>query len=645
MKSIIKLIKLTEKFSDYRSVWKLQQHLKTELIKRRKSTNGNTGKIGYVILTEHNPVLTIGRRAHNLYDGKNYQIPMVKTDRGGLITYHGPGQLVMYPIIDLDQLIDKNTSRKMTTKSYVDQLFDLVIDILQNRYRLKNVSQNCTLNFNKFIDDNDKSSIVQLSGIWCEGKRKISSVGINVNDRITQHGLSLNVTKKSLEGFVGIVPCGINNISKGKTIKHTKDVVRGNFSNEECHFPFNYKNVTYYNCTKIDDMDFWCSLTSDFQIDKKWIYCRQCIFPFYFNNRIYRKCLPNKKLPKEILTDKEKKRPNSLWCPVVKRYNRPDVWVSHVRKQCPDKLKRKLKNKCRRKKLLEKLRMKLKGQIKSGKEKQKMIEKLKADCIVKGVVVREKVRERENVTIIDDLKIVSIETIKTDPLPSEVVNQNTSRFTRKLTHRFAKPLPIADDAEGIYANFRLAQARNQMNTTIEKPVTTSSKIVSVTSTTKTTTMSRKTNEDIDASTIRKTKKMNESLKLITNMIVNAATITSNNDEVNNNSSHDPEMVAEMLQEIGASKNGEAIMNESLIVMRMNEIDEMSITKCFNNNKEYENDGKEFDLSLCKKNCLCMETGQIKCQTLIQCDDKELLRCSNVKHVDDQCCPLCFDPII
>ena len=142
----------------------------------------NDGKES-VILLEHEPVYTIGR----LPDKSSLRVvaqlphPLFETNRGGQATYHGPGQLVGYPILDLRQ-------RGRDLHCYLRSLEDLLIDLLK-----------------EFGIYGDK--VAGKTGVWVQD-RKIASIGVGVRKWVTMHGFALNVAS-DLSGFKSIVPCGL----------------------------------------------------------------------------------------------------------------------------------------------------------------------------------------------------------------------------------------------------------------------------------------------------------------------------------------------------------------------------------------------------------------------------------------------------
>lgn len=146
------------------------------------------GKVGdTLIFTEHDPVYTVGLRggaaANLLWDPATLAtqgITVAETNRGGDITYHGPGQVVGYPIVDLSPVKDLH--------AYLRFLEEVMIRAV-GRFGLA------------------ASRREGLTGIWVEN-RKIAAIGVAVRRWVAYHGFALNVAP-NLEHFAGIVPCGI----------------------------------------------------------------------------------------------------------------------------------------------------------------------------------------------------------------------------------------------------------------------------------------------------------------------------------------------------------------------------------------------------------------------------------------------------
>lgn len=147
-----------------------------ELVDRKQKGD----KSDYLLLLEHNHVFTMGKGA-NLDNILDKNIPVIATNRGGDLTYHGPGQLVGYFIVDLKTA---NTD----IHSHIRSIENLIINVLGK------------ININAY-------TIPGLTGVWCEGK-KIASIGIGVKRGITMHGFALNVCP-DLSNFHKINPCGL----------------------------------------------------------------------------------------------------------------------------------------------------------------------------------------------------------------------------------------------------------------------------------------------------------------------------------------------------------------------------------------------------------------------------------------------------
>jgi lipoyl(octanoyl) transferase len=148
-----------------------------------------------LLLLEHPPVYTKGKRSDpaELGMGEDWYrmqgIEVCETDRGGRVTYHGPGQLVGYPIVSLRPYGDN-------VREYVRKLELLVIDSLATR-------------------EIEAEVIDGLTGVWVGGGppegRKIGSIGVHVNRGVTTHGFAVNVNN-DLQPFEWIVPCGIEGV-------------------------------------------------------------------------------------------------------------------------------------------------------------------------------------------------------------------------------------------------------------------------------------------------------------------------------------------------------------------------------------------------------------------------------------------------
>jgi len=195
-KIIVKDIGRTS-FSD---AWKFQEDVFQKIIDQKVHNRTSEKKIetnNYLIFTEHNPVYTIGKSGDmsNLLLNENQlkekEIEFFKINRGGDITFHGPGQIMGYPILDLDNFFtDINI--------YLRSLENTIIDTL----RLYDISG---------------FTIKGETGVWVkkdEKLKKICAFGIRASRWVTMHGFSLNVNT-DLDKFNYIIPCGITD--KGVT--------------------------------------------------------------------------------------------------------------------------------------------------------------------------------------------------------------------------------------------------------------------------------------------------------------------------------------------------------------------------------------------------------------------------------------------
>ena len=159
----------------YKKTWNYQK----ELLKKRSNNEINDT----LILVEHEPVFTLGKNADENHILQNCpdNIKTYHIERGGDVTYHGPGQLVGYPIIDL-------RNYKKSISWYMRSLEQVIIDTL----------------FDYNITANRKKG---LTGVWCNNE-KIAALGVRVSRWITMHGFSLNIDP-NLNHYKNIIPCGI----------------------------------------------------------------------------------------------------------------------------------------------------------------------------------------------------------------------------------------------------------------------------------------------------------------------------------------------------------------------------------------------------------------------------------------------------
>lgn len=159
----------------------------------------------FVLLLEHEPVVTLGRGARDanviaspeLLEGA--RVETVEVERGGDVTYHGPGQLVGYPILDLGRW-------KRDLHWYLRQLEQTLIDALHELGLHSFRSPGYT-----GVWVGDESALDDASRAAGQ-VRKVASLGVHVSRWITWHGFALNVTNEPLHNFGLIVPCGIDEV-------------------------------------------------------------------------------------------------------------------------------------------------------------------------------------------------------------------------------------------------------------------------------------------------------------------------------------------------------------------------------------------------------------------------------------------------
>ncbi len=175
---------------DYRECWERQQKLFDGLVAEKTGGPGDPSKAGYLILCEHPHVYTLGKSGHeeNLLVGEDFLrsvgAEFYRIDRGGDITYHGPGQIVGYPILDLEKT-------GMGLRDYIAAVEQSVIETVAEFSIAAGRSEGKT-------------------GVWirdARGERKICAIGVRSSRFVTMHGFALNVAT-DLKYFDYINPCG-----------------------------------------------------------------------------------------------------------------------------------------------------------------------------------------------------------------------------------------------------------------------------------------------------------------------------------------------------------------------------------------------------------------------------------------------------
>ena len=182
----------------FKEAWDLQENLLNSIIDVKKQNRVNKKQQqtkNYLLFCEHPDVYTLGKSGDqknlllNNSDLKKNGIDFFKINRGGDITYHGPGQLVIYPIFDLDNFFTD-------VHKYLRFLEEVVILVLK-KFGIKG------------------NRLEGATGVWVDingSPRKICAMGVRASRWVTMHGLAFNVSV-NLDRFKGIVPCGISDKS------------------------------------------------------------------------------------------------------------------------------------------------------------------------------------------------------------------------------------------------------------------------------------------------------------------------------------------------------------------------------------------------------------------------------------------------
>tara|TARA_B000000441_G_scaffold44404_1_gene29209 strand:+ start:1457 stop:2068 length:612 start_codon:yes stop_codon:yes gene_type:complete len=179
------------KRKNYLDTLQIQESLRNQVLKNDSNN--------FLIIVEHDHVYTLGKNA-NSSNVLNRICEIIPTQRGGDVTYHGPGQLVAYPIINLKK-------RKIGVKSYVAMIEKLISNILFD-YGLK------------------PHVPIKETGVWIDD-RKIASIGIHVSRGVTMHGLAINVNT-DLSYFDNIISCGIEGVKMTSMDKELEKKIRMN---------------------------------------------------------------------------------------------------------------------------------------------------------------------------------------------------------------------------------------------------------------------------------------------------------------------------------------------------------------------------------------------------------------------------------
>lgn len=213
--------------TNYHEAWDFQRKLFDQVVEERSEN--------YLILTEHKPVITLGKSGtlENLLTDPSLLsskgIDLVEIDRGGDITFHGPGQLIGYPILDLSQF-------QKDVHWYLRNLEEVIIQTLRD-FGIRAVR------------------IAKLTGVWVNN-RKICAIGVKVTRWVTMHGFALNIST-DLEYFNHIIPCGISNHGVTSILEETGNIIaRKDVINSLCNHFRSLFDVTMREKHKISDLTF-----------------------------------------------------------------------------------------------------------------------------------------------------------------------------------------------------------------------------------------------------------------------------------------------------------------------------------------------------------------------------------------------------
>ena len=171
----------------YESTW---NEMKDFTSKRDQATKDE------IWITEHEAIYTLGLNRKDFKKPLRDDIPILHVDRGGKITYHGQGQLIIYPLIDLERY-------HLTIRSFVTLIEKSIVGFLSRR-------------------DIKANAKIEAPGVYIENK-KIASLGLRIKNHASYHGLSLNIDM-DLSPFEAIDPCGYKNLQMTQLKTFTDDV-------------------------------------------------------------------------------------------------------------------------------------------------------------------------------------------------------------------------------------------------------------------------------------------------------------------------------------------------------------------------------------------------------------------------------------
>jgi len=182
----------------YQSTWALQERIhQLQLSLRKASVHPDI-----LLILQHRPTYTSGRRQteSSIADERrrlqNLGADFIPVTRGGQLTYHGPGQIVGYPLIDLSRY-----TPTMGARDYVCRIQNMLKSYLKESHGII-------------------SAPSEHTGVFLDDVTKIASIGVQVRHRLTSHGFAINVTQEPLSWFDKIVACGLDDVKAGSIESH-----------------------------------------------------------------------------------------------------------------------------------------------------------------------------------------------------------------------------------------------------------------------------------------------------------------------------------------------------------------------------------------------------------------------------------------
>jgi lipoyl(octanoyl) transferase len=184
-----------------KSIKPIKYHDAIEFLEDRLKSIHNNKQNDLIWILEHNEIYTAGTN-YKENEILNKNIDLIKTNRGGKITYHGPGQLICYFVIDLKK-------RKRDIRKFITLIEKTIIESL-NEFNIRSYGD--PKNIGIWIDSND-------------GAKKVAAIGVRVSKWIAYHGFAINISN-NLSKYQNIIPCGISN----KGITNLKEINNQNYN-------------------------------------------------------------------------------------------------------------------------------------------------------------------------------------------------------------------------------------------------------------------------------------------------------------------------------------------------------------------------------------------------------------------------------